>query len=265
MIAQGYLEFCEALWSQWLKGPLNLPPRISARFELEHAPEPYIRFGDGKVPFYVLLTNPGKGMQHQRRDEIVAGKSCINRRMSYHDASLKLADFYSQHLRRGAARRKNEAMDSFKELVKADCIVQFESLPFHSPSLPGKRKLLALVKTTALLNTYASVLTEAMKDVSVVAVSAVHSGQSISTSSIARSPWLTWQASLFGIDPDRLKLTKLLEKGGTITQAFVYQRVNQCTRGFVLTMGGAPFPSAEGRKILARTLASSKQLTTKCS
>ena len=251
MIAQVYLDYCEALWERWLNGRLSLPPDVAKRFELEHAPEPYIRFGEGRKPLYVLLTNPGKGLPHQRRGAILAGRSCLTARRSYYEASLRLGDFYKENLPPKAARRKIEAMEDFKKLVGADCIVQFESIPFHSPSLPGKRRVLKLTEEVAEFKDYTSALKTALSEVAVIAVSAVGSRESISTSSLAGSNWLRWQASLLGIDPNHVTSRTLLKKGGAITQAFLHQRVGRCTRGLILTMGGAPFPRKEGQEILA--------------
>jgi hypothetical protein len=251
MIAQAYLDYCEALWKRWLNGRLSLPPDVAKRFQLEHAPEPYLRFGNGRKPLYVLLTNPGSGLPHQRRDTILAGQSCINRRMSYYEASLRLGDYYQEELPPKAARRKIEAMVAFRQLMNADCIVQFESIPFHSPSLPGKRRVLKLTEKVAEFKDYTSALKVALNEISVIAVSAVGSRESISTATIAGSDWLRWQASLLGIDPNHVTICPLLKKGRTVTQAFLYRRVGQFTRGLILTMGGAPFPSDEGQEILA--------------
>ncbi len=254
MIARTYIDFCETLWSDWCASQLKLPLGLSNQLQLDHAPEPYLRFGDGAKALYVLFTNPGAGMLHQRRDVVMAGKSCIGPQMSYQEASSVLARFYLDELPVGAARARNSAMEHIRELLSADSIMQFESLPFHSALLPRKADILRIVAETKTLREYASVLAEAMRDLSVVALSAVDSSQSISGSSVAESVWLSWQASLLGIDSARLTLAPLAEKGGKITSAFLYQRIAGCTRGFVLMMGGNTFPAMRGRESLARIL-----------
>jgi hypothetical protein len=174
--------------------------------------------------------------------------------MSYDEASLALARFYQNHLPKGAARARNQALEHLRALVGADCIIQFESLPFHSKSLPGKHRIPRFVSETPLLHEYVSVLTETLERVPVVALSAVDSARSLSASSIAENGWLSWQAALLGIDPRQVVLAPLIEKGGKITSGFIYQTVHQSTRGFVLTMGGNTFPAAPARKIIAAHL-----------
>ena len=254
MSVQAYIEFCETLWSDWRAGRLRLQPGVSDRFQLDYMPEPYLRFGDGTKPFYVLFTNPGLGMPHQCRDVVIAGKSCIRAQMSYQEVSLALAEFYLEHLPPGHARANNDAMCHIRELLGADCVIQLESLPFHSRALPRKDGIPQVVTRTEVLRQYAFVLAEAMKDVSVVALSAVSSSQSISRSSVVDSRWLSWQASLLGVSPAGLTLVPLVQKSGKITSAFLYQKVAYCTRGFVLTMGGNTLPGIQGRELLARTL-----------
>jgi hypothetical protein len=254
MIAPAYRDFCETLWSDWLADRLKWTD-VPRPFLLDHAPEPYLRFGNGTKPMCVLFTNPGKGMEHQRREVVVAGKSCITPEMSYWDASLALATYYLRCLPKGAAKTRNEALDHLKILLGADCIVQFESLPFHSHSLPGKARFPELVKASDLLGKYADSLAEALKNVSVVVLSAVGSSASISVASVAASPWLQWQArSLLGIDPRELEMTALVMKGGKVTSGFLYQKVGLFVRGFVLTMGGNTFPSKERREELCRRI-----------
>ena len=101
---------------------------------------------------------------------------------------------------------------------------------------------LCLIKTT-------------LRDKSVLAISAVGSSQSISASSVASSHWLSWQAtSLLGLDLSKLKCQSLAMRNGRVSRAFVFQKVDEHVRGFILTMGVNSFPAAKGRGIIARTL-----------
>jgi hypothetical protein len=255
MISESYRNFCETMWSDWRAKRLSLPPRVSDRFQLDHAPEPYLRFGEGSRPLYALFTNPGIGMSHQRHDVVQAGASCIRPDMSYYEASLALGAFYRSDLPQGAARTRNDALDHLRRLVGKDCIVLFESLPFHSKALPGKHAIPKLVLETQLLRKYISLLTEALKHVSVIALSAVDSSESISAASVVSNSWLSWQANILGLNPPDMTVVPLVPKGSKITSAFLYQKVSNCIRGFVLTMGGNTFPATEGRKKIARAYA----------
>lgn len=250
---KNYVEFCESLWSKWCAGKLNLPPDVTTRLQPQFAPEPYVQFETGKKPLCVLLTNPGKGMPHQLLTSVKNGKSCITTKMTYHQASLALGIFYLKTLRRGkAALTRLEGMIRFKQHVRADCLIGFESIPFHSAKLPNKTRILSLVAACELLRQYQDVLSAALQQHSVIAVSAVDSGKSISKSSVESSPWLKWQASLLGITPRRLKLVKLVEKKDKVTQAFLYQRIGDATRGFILTAGNARWPSEPNESVVAK-------------
>ena len=255
MIAQSYIEFCESLWSDWLSDTVDVP----APFLRDFAPEPYLRFGEitATKPLYVLFTNPGAGLQRQHRQEILYGKSCVSSVMSYQEASFKFAASYRSGGISHSAKTRNEALEHLRDLCGADCIVQFESLPFHSPELRKKHLIPELVKNTDRLSTYVAHLANAIKHISVVGLSAVGSSQSISASTVADNQWLSWQASsLLGIDPRALRLATLAEKGSKVTSAFLYQRVGDCTRGIVLTMGGNNFPRRDRLNEVAQTLLS---------
>lgn len=253
MIAQPYLGFCESLWSDWLNDALDVP----APFLRDFAPEPYLQFDEGTKPLYVLFTNPGGGLPCQSRREIKRGGSCISPTMSYQEASLAFAASYRNGGIPHSAHTRIEAVDHLRDLCGADCIVQFESLPFHSPELQRKHLIPELVKSTDRLRAYVAHLANTLKGLSVVGLSAVGSSLSISASTVADSPWLSWQASaLLGIDPRTLRPTTLAEKGDKVTSAFLYQRVGDCTRGIVLTMGGNNFPRRDRLNEVAQTLLS---------
>jgi hypothetical protein len=257
MINQAYIDFCQTLWSDWCAGSLNLPQCVSGRFQLEpdYAPEPYLRFGQGLKPLYLLFTNPGAGMPFQHRDAVLAGKSCICQKMSYFkEASLELGKYYCKELPKRAAWKRINASADIRDKVGADCIVQFETLPFHSKKLSDKQAIPKLVRENECLQDYISYLKETLKDISAVALSAVSTSMPISVESINNNRWLKWQAELLGLNITNLKQESLAEKDGKITSAFIYQKMAKCTRGLVLTMGGNNFPTAKGRNIIASVL-----------
>lgn len=245
------------MWQDWLKDRTVLGPELAKKFQLDHAPEPYLCFGEGKSPLYLLLTNPGAGMDHQSRKDLKQGRGCINSRMSYAKASVALGEFYSRKakFRSAAARTRNEAAADLQRLLGKDCIIQFESIPFHSKSLPAKRKLPELIDSSPLLKRYTQLLSATLRDKSVIAISAVGSSQSISASSVASSHWLSWQATaLLGIDPSKLKCQPLAKKQGKVSSALVFQKLDEHVRGFILTMGTNSFPAPKRREMIARTL-----------
>jgi hypothetical protein len=54
-----YFKKCEELFQNWSQSKLEMNERI---FEALVVPEPYLLFGSGEKPLYLLLTNPGTGM-----------------------------------------------------------------------------------------------------------------------------------------------------------------------------------------------------------
>lgn len=250
MILREYLDACEELWSDWHAGRCDRPIELNS-FRLEDAPQPYLRIGRGTRPLYVLLTNPGEGKARSDREKL---KKRLRSR-PYWEAALELGGFNRECLV-GAARHRMDALSALSKAVGTDCIVQFESIPFHSKKLPGKKKLVRIVQQCSLLSGYVSALRKAVRKVSVFAISGVDSTRSIDKGSISRNNWLRFQAELLGVNPDSLKCVPLTEKRGKVTSAYLYQRINECKRGFLLMMGSNGFPGPTGRDILARELRS---------
>ena len=142
-------------------------------------------------------------------------------------------------------------MRHLERLVSADYTIQFESLPFHSKALPGKHRLPDLVKRSELLELYSATLAEALRSLSVIALSAIGSSRSISASAASDHPWLRWQCGLLAMDPVALTLRPLVEKGSKVSSAFLYQWSGPRTSGFVLMMGGNHFPGPKARETIA--------------
>ena len=177
--------------------------------------------------------------------------------MSYADAARSLAQYYVDRLE-GAAKTRINAMNHLALLIDADHTIQFESLPFHSKALPGKRRLPDLVKQSELLQSYSVALAEALRPLAVFALSAIGSSRSISASAVNDHPWLRWQCGLLDIEPERLEFQPLVEKGSKVSSAFLYQRSGPRTSGFVLMMGGNHFPGPKARETIARIISVSR-------
>ena len=168
--------------------------------------------------------------------------------------STALADFYERKLS-GPAQTRIKAMRHLQELLHKDGVVQLETIPFHSARLPSKRTLPRLVENTPVLAQYSQLLADALREVSVIALSAVSTRRSISVSSLEQSEWLCWQAKLMGVDVRALKMEPLVtNKKGWTTCAVLYQELGNRRNGFILMMGSNNFPARRGLEILARTL-----------
>lgn len=251
MLDDAFRKFSENLWQDWLADRIVLPKAVTSRFLMSHAPEPYLRFGDGTKPLCLLFTNPGRGMPHQRRSQVLAGQSCLSAALTYYDNAARLAAFYTAQLPSGGASTRNKAIDSIRQLLRYDHVLQFETLPFHSDSLPQKQLLPKLVSRAPLLAEYADHLAKALSQQSVITLSAVATNRPISKHSISASPWLSWQAFLMGIDIDRIELHPLVTKGTRVTTALLCQHETTRSAAFVLTMGSNSFPALQGRERLA--------------
>ena len=70
------------------------------------------------------------------------------------------------------------------------------SIPFHSKSLPGKRKLLELIPSFPPKCYYQQRLRNELQDLSVIGLAAVNTAESISKQAVLKSPWLRWQAGI---------------------------------------------------------------------
>lgn len=261
-----YYAYVEQLWCEWLDGRLADCDELRDRFQLDYAPEPYINFDTGNEPLNVLLTNPGKGLAIQHRNRIRAGRSPIPADGSYASIAGELGNVYRRLLKRKAAGRRISAMLNVARRAGKDGVKQFESIPFHSAKLPGKRKLPELIRGTCALNEYVQHLKVLLENCSVIALSAVSSKVLLTPNVVLSHPWLRWQAGNMGLDGARLELEPLVKKGRKVTCGFVYSHLSRGISGFVLMMGGNHFPGPAGQLALfGRAIVSSGFLNTTAS
>jgi hypothetical protein len=209
---------------------------------------------------YVLLTNPGKGLEEQSRKVILGQRKAksppVNGRMFYSAAAIEFGRHYVKLLEKRPAGRRIKAMQDLQRQMGCDCIVQLETLPFHSRNLPGKRRLVDQAKSIPILRDYHAALRDALSRISVICLSAVSPSKSISKSAVAKAPWLKFQAELMGIEVSKFETVELARKGRKISSAFLFQRFGTSIRGFVLTMGSNSFPAESARARIGKTFAS---------
>jgi len=255
-----YFTYCERLWQDWLSNSLRLSSAVDGRFEPAYAPEPYLRFRHRTTPssspsgMAFLLTNPGKGIEIQSKSFIGRNSKPDSEVMSYAEASSAFAAHYQSHLR-NAPLRRIDAMLKISAACGNGPTIQFETIPFHSDSLPGKKKLVAIMNDEPALRAYSEVLSAALEDRSIICLSAVPSSRPISPTTITRSPWLSYQAELMTIASiGELKAVSLVKKNRRATCAFLYEVRNKTIRGFVLMMGGNHFPGEAGLTTLIATI-----------
>ncbi|MCR9117705.1 MAG: hypothetical protein NXI22_12240 [bacterium] len=246
----GYANYCELVWREWLEGELATSDSTALRFQVDHLPEPYLLFGSGENPLYVLTTNPGNGIEHQHRANILTGSSIVEHSKKYCDAAKVLATYYTTQLTGPAKNR----IDGFMHLATRagyDGFIQLESCPLHSGSLPSKRKLPQFFQEEPFLKKYVSALKDALRNMSVVGLSAVASTTPITRDTVLASPWLKWQADLIGLVQDEADMLPLTTRNSTPTSALIYSRTKQGVKGLLLMMGGNHLPSAKHRNRVA--------------
>lgn len=250
-----YLQFCETLWRDWLKGSTPADPFVAEHFDLEAAPEPYLIHKAGQNPLFALLTNPGKTLRVQRRSSIdnkLLG-GCIPTDRGYRQASQAFASWYAAHLKKRQARARLKALLALARLTGHDGLWSVESCPFHSPRLPKKAALLNVFQEDDLLQQYAKTLAAFLHSRPVVIVSAVSTKTSLRRGQ-RLSPWLTWQASLAGLRLECAEFVPLLKKGRKTTAAALVDHVRRVPKALVLMMGSNRLPSERGLTTLAEAM-----------
>lgn len=246
-----YECFCENLWQQWLLRELKFP---EFPFQAGHMPEPYLRWKDGKDPLYVLTTNPGGGMEHQLRENILAGNSNIKPTASYAESAVDLARFYDKELDGSNAGRRIKSMLLLALACGKDDVFQVESSPYHSANLPQKEKLINLALHDENLSPYIEKLRNFLHDKDVVAVSA-WGGQVNSETNIPQlSPWLLWQAELMGLRPQDAIPYSIVNNGKRDTGILLVDSSNGSLKSMYLVVGSNNFPSRKGLKMIADIL-----------
>lgn len=152
-------------------------------------------------------------MPHQRHAAVRAGLDPLSARDDYETVAHKLGDFYQHELRLNTAARSRIAkLLKLSSWTNRNGVLQVEAIPFHSPSLPGKRALLNQIRKGGLLEEYAKHLRTFLKPLPVVSPQAAPTGASLGRETVTRSQWLTWIATLAGLDLEDAKFVPLVRK-----------------------------------------------------
>lgn len=143
-----YVEACEGIYDEWLRGEPLVPDEFRSDFDMAFAPEPYLTFDGGKLtstePSLVFLTtNPGGGEPFQMTEPCG-----IAREGRYVEFQARLVDCYYTapgSIGAAASTRINRMRGIRDALGKADSVIapgfiQCEAIPFHSGKLPKPRK-----------------------------------------------------------------------------------------------------------------------------
>lgn len=194
-----YLEFCEDIYSKFIDGTIQKQDLNPDIFQLDYCPEPYLIYGNPKKPLYVLTTNPGRGLDIQKRKFILKNKSDpIKVWDEYGNNAQRLMEWYMANLSESPLRRlKNQIILS--EAIGASGMVQVEAIPFHSPDLPNKSRIVREINKNSFLNLYCSKLKIFLEDKMVIALTAVSTKSSINENSL-NSEWIHFLMSTMSCD-----------------------------------------------------------------
>tara|TARA_B100001094_G_scaffold317180_1_gene359287 strand:- start:3743 stop:4471 length:729 start_codon:yes stop_codon:yes gene_type:complete len=235
-LTHDYFNHCDVLHQKWFDKTLQYEDGFEEIFQVDYSPEPYFILKNGSNPLFMLLTNPGAGMDFQKHDNFV--------KSDYRTFARTLGDIYTseQFKKEGGANAHRRLTKSIKwaDHLGYDAIVNIETIPFHSPNL-NKSKALEVVGKSWILSRYQEVLRNFLADKPVLIVAACSSKTSISIETIKNSNWLMYQTGLANINVKNLKFKELTKKNGKVSSALLYDN----EKHIVLMMGSNNLPSIE--------------------
>jgi hypothetical protein len=229
-----YYPFCDLLHQKWFDKTLQYEDELKELFEVDYSPEPYFVLKKGSNPLFMLLTNPGAGMDFQKHENF--------EKSDYKAFSNILADIYTSE-----QFKKDGGANAHRRLIKSiawadhlgyNSVVNIETIPFHSPSL-NKKKALATISRSWILIRYQEVLKRFLLDKPVLIVAACSSKSSITLNTVKNSKWLMYQAEIANINIENLKFKELTKKNGKVSSAMLYDN----EKYIVLMMGSNNLPS----------------------
>lgn len=253
MAQDGYFQYCEKLLQDWRESNIKLTEGLDTVFQLDHLPEPYLRFGDPSRTLILLTTNPGPGMPHQHRDEILAGTSPVSATAPYGSIAAALGGWYWANLK-GTPSRRIGAMLLLARSSGYTGILQVEALPFHAAKVLKKPLMMKKVRVDPVLENYVGHLRDFLRERPVIALAAVGTEESPGLDTIAKTPWLAWQADLMGFDLRGAIVEPILQHDEKTSCVLVTEKGIGMPKGFVLMMGGSHFPGPEGLERIAEVL-----------
>lgn len=234
-----YLDVSQAIYEDWLhqQGPRSSAAR--EMFTLEHAPEPFLTFGDVSKPAIFVTTNPGRGFDYQRHPSVHPG--CLFDGVErYAEAAARLGQFYEQpNAAIAVAARSNiAAMKRIARGFGASGVRQIEMIPWHSVSLPNKRAAIARLLAEELsYAAYRRALDRLLRTYPLVL------SWSAGIPGNRGGSGMEMKAEQIGLD---LKVAEMLvlERRNDVSQALLWQAEAGRFRGLFVTQGAASLPSA---------------------
>ncbi len=231
-----FLNFCDTVHQNWLNGQYQNDKILNKLFQMDYSPEPYFEVKEGKNPLFLLLTNPGSGMDFQH---------ISNHQSTDFDQYQKvLKDVYTStgfidDGGRTAYHRLQKSLE-WAKWWNYSGLINVETIPFHSDTL-DKKKALKAINTSEVVQEYTTNLKSYLKNKPVLIVSATGTRTSIDKTNLINNKWLMYQLDLGNIDLDRLEETVITKKGNKITSMLF----RQDNKYIILMAGSNTLPSLE--------------------
>ena len=229
-----YYPFCDLLHQKWFDKTLKYEDNFEEIFQVDYSPEPYFVLKNGSNPLFMLLTNPGAGMDFQKHENF--------EKSNYKAFANILADIYTseQFKKDGGANAYRRLMKSitWADHLGYNSIVNIETIPFHSRNL-NKSKALDIIGKSWILSRYQEVLRNFLVNKPVLIVAACGSKSSITLNTVKNSKWLMYQTEIANINIENLKFKELTKKNGKVSSALFYDN----EKYIVLMMGSNNLPS----------------------
>lgn len=231
-----YYDYCDVLHQKWFDKMIKYENNFEEIFQVDYSPEPYFVLKNGSNPLFMLLTNPGAGMDFQKRENF--------EKSDYRTFARTLGDIYTSE-----QFKKDGGANAHRRLIKSiawadhlgyNSIVNIETIPFHSPNL-NKSKALDIIGKSWILSRYQEVLRNFLVNRPVLIVAACGSKTSITLNTIKNSKWLMYQAEIANINIENLRFKELTNKNGKVSSAMLYDN----DKYIVLMMGSNNLPSIE--------------------
>jgi len=239
------------MWGLWNKKENIQEPIIEEFFESRYCAEPYLRFtkenDENSDLIYFLTTNPGAGFDKQERKTILENESMIKIEEDYYSNAKNLADYYVKELIMGSQSR----IKHMKYLAKKcgyNNFIQVESIPYHSGSLPGKQKLVKLIRNgNNSISEYIEVTKGFLKDKNVIAIQA---GNSRNIKKM--NDWSKLQCEIIGLDIDKSECISTIKNNTKDTGCLYIEKQNNFIKALSLRAGGNDLPGEDGCDIIAK-------------
>ncbi|KAA9332683.1 hypothetical protein [Adhaeribacter soli] len=247
-----FLELSESIFQKWVnKDFKGYDSYMLKYFQLDYCPEPYLLL-KGKVDsynsktLYFLTTNPGRGEDYQHINSV--NKDVLSSELTYKENSKMLSSIYLKSINNVKGKINKKASDRIKDMLKIgedfDNIIQIETFPLHSESLPINHKLKIVNNynnKSKFTFTYLESLKSYLLDKNVIAISSWN------------DEWFNFQKGIIML-PESAKEATLCTKMGQPTGKFVNGFLNSNIKGLTKIQGNNNLPAESGKNIILKEL-----------